>query len=70
MEFSRFDFEQQLLQTWQITQDLQTVVDAIGRGASQEDVRNMIVGLEALQDGRLQKLWDMFETGVRDRKIL
>lgn len=70
MNFNRFDFEQQLLHTWNIVEDIQTILDAIDRGASQDDILNMLIGLKGLQNSRTEKLWDMFEAGIKAKKIL
>lgn len=70
MNFNRFDFEQQLLQTWNITEDIQSVINAIDRGVSKDQLFNLLIGIQALQDERCNKLWDMFEAGVRTRKIV
>ena len=59
----RFDFEQEIMECWKITNDLQMYID---RGASIEDTKVLIDYYER----KFQKVWDTFETLIHERKIL
>jgi hypothetical protein len=59
----RFDFEQEILECWKITNDLQMYID---QGASIEDTKVLIDYYER----KFQKVWDTFETLIKERKIL
>ena len=59
----RFDFEQEILECWKITNDLQMYID---QGASIEDTKVLIDYYER----KFQKVWDTFETLIAERKIL
>jgi len=59
----RFDFEQEILECWKITNDLQMYID---QGASIEDTKVLIDYYER----KFQKVWDTFETLIHERKIL
>ena len=60
---NRFDFEQEIMECWKITNDLQMYID---QGASIEDTKVLIDYYER----KLQKVWDTFETLIQERKIL
>jgi hypothetical protein len=60
---NRFDFEQEIMECWKITNDLQMY---IGQGASIEDTKVLIDYYER----KFQKVWDTFETLIHERKIL
>jgi len=59
----RFDFEQEIMECWKITNDLQMYID---QGASIEDTKVLIDYYER----KFQKVWDTFETLILERKIL
>jgi len=59
----RFEFEQEIMECWKITNDLQMYID---QGASIEDTKVLI----DYYDRKFQKVWDTFETLIKERKIL
>ena len=59
----RFDFEQEIMECWKITNDLQMYID---QGAKIEDTKVLIDYYER----KFQKVWDTFETLIHERKIL
>ena len=59
----RFEFEQEILECWKVTNDLQMYID---QGASIEDTKVLIDYYER----KFQKVWDTFETLIHERKIL
>lgn len=62
MNNDRFDLEQQILQAWQITDDILILTE---QDASMEDM----VSLATVYEYKFQRLWKIFETMVHDRKI-
>ena len=60
---NRFEFEQEIMECWKITNDLQMYID---QGASIEDTKVLIDYYER----KFQKVWDTFETLIHERKIL
>ena len=60
---NRFDFEQEIMECWKITNDLQMYID---QGASIEDTKVLIDYYER----KFDKLWATFETMIHERKIL
>ena len=59
----RFEFEQEILECWKVTNDLQMYID---QGATIEDTKVLIDYYER----KFQKVWDTFETLIKERKIL
>jgi hypothetical protein len=59
----RFEFEQEIMECWKITNDLQMYID---QGASIEDTKVLIDYYER----KFDKLWATFETLIKERKIL
>ena len=60
---NRFDFEQEIMECWKVTNDLQMYID---QGASIEDTKVLIDYYER----KFDKLWATFETLIHERKIL
>lgn len=59
----RFQFEQEILECWKVTNDLQMYID---QGASIEDTKVLIDYYER----KFQKVWDTFEQLIKDGKLL
>ncbi len=73
MKFDRFDFEQQLLDCWNITKDIKTVYEGICDSSppmNEDQIVNALMGLETLYELKFNKLWSMFEDGVHQRSII
>lgn len=58
----RFDFEQEILECWKITNDLQMYID---QGANIADTKVLIDYYER----KFQKVWDTFEALIKAGKI-
>ena len=57
---TRFDLEQQILDCWKVTDDLQLLLDAEASDPSYE-------ALKIMYQHRFEKLWDTFEKLVAER---
>ena len=58
----RFDFEQDILKCWQITDDIKQLYEMIlDRDASTDNIANVLLGLQTLYDDRFQQLMESFE---------
>lgn len=59
----RFDLEQDIMNCWQVKEDLDTFLHAYldGPEMSTDEVSNVILGLSSLYQLKFQKLWDTFE---------
>ena len=65
----RFDLEQDIMKCWNITEDLDMVLERLldspsfqGMPAELEDkIANILIGMKELYEMRFQNLWDTFE---------
>ena len=69
-KFDRFDFEQQIMNCWNVTSDIRTVteylLDAPLEADREDKIANMLMGIEALYNAKFDKLFSQFEDLVRD----
>ena len=69
-KFDRFDFEQQIMNCWNVTSDIRTVteylLDAPLEDGREDKIANMLMGIEALYNAKFDKLFSQFEDLVRD----
>lgn len=73
--FSRFDFEQQVMRCWSIEEDIQEVIWLLEdeNKFSQHDVqfiKLVLTGMKGLCNMRFNTLFKMFEEGVNKGRIL
>lgn len=64
----RFELEQQIMQCWQVVDDLKTICEMVP-DESQDDVKTAIMGLGLLYDQKFTKLFDTFAALVANKKI-
>ena len=72
MNFDRFDFEQQLLECWNVTKDIKTVYEGVCDSSppmTEDQIANALLGLETLYELKFNKLWSIFENGVSQQSI-
>lgn len=69
-KFDRFDFEQQIMNCWNVTSDIRTVteylLDAPLEADREDKIANMLMGIEALYQAKFDKLFNQFEDLVRE----
>jgi hypothetical protein len=69
-KFNRFDFEQQIMQCWHVTDDIRTVteylLDAPLEDGREDKIANMLMGIEALYEAKFDKLFQQFESLVHE----
>ena len=69
-KFDRFDFEQQIMECWHVTDDIRTVseylLDAPLDNDREEKVANMLMGIEALYQVKFNKLFQQFEALIKE----
>lgn len=69
-EFCRFDMEHQLLDCWKVTDDLSDVFEGVvEQNMKRDDVANVLLGMQQLYNLKFEKLWNLFEEGVRNGDI-
>ena len=69
MKFDRFDFEQQIMECWNVTSDIKTVskylMDAPLETGREDKIANMLIGIEALYNAKFEELFRQFEQMVK-----
>ena len=69
-QYDRFDLEEEIHKVWATEEDLETVLyrimDAPEGPPSEDEIANMLIGLKEIHNSRCIKLWDVFETMVKD----
>ena len=70
-KFDRFDFEQQIMNCWNVTSDIRTVteylLDAPLEADREDKIANMLMGIEALYNAKFDKLFSQFEDLIREQ---
>lgn len=62
---NRFDLEQQILDLWKITDELQLVYERVmDRGMTTDEVANVLLGLVSLYNLKFDRCWETFEKCV------
>ncbi len=64
----RFDLEQSIYQCWNITDDLQLLLDRWD-SLNEDEKQNFLIGLKQMYHMKFNKLWDTFEYCIHNRKI-
>jgi len=65
----RFVLEQQLLDAWKVTDDIQLAYELSMEGNDPDQLANLLLGLKTLYDIKFSKLWDTFESCVSNREV-
>ena len=70
-QYDRFNLEEEIHKVWATEEDLETVLyrimDAPEGPPSEDEITNMLIGLKEIHNSRCIKLWDVFETMVKDK---
>ena len=62
MAHDRFDFEQQIMDCWRVTDDIKQISESSIEGnLTLEEATNILVGLRQMYELKFNKLWDCFE---------
>lgn len=66
----RFDLEQELLRAWNISEDFLTETKQLRKlSENPEEILDYIKLVKQVFDIKMERLWDMFEEGVRKGNI-
>jgi len=72
--FDRFDLETEIMSVWNTENDLDTMLyrlmDSSDGPCSEDDIANMLLGLKELHKSRCLKLWDVFETMIKEGRFV
>jgi len=67
VKFDRFEFEQQIMSCWNVTSDLDDLIEGtLDSDLSQDQIANALLGMKELYEIRFQKLFHQFEQLVRE----
>ncbi len=65
-KYDRFEFEQLLLKTWNITDQIELLRQSIcKRNLTEDQIDNYLLGIEAIYQQHFEELWEMFENSVK-----
>ena len=66
----RFDLEQNILDCWKITDDINLLYrNVMEEELDKDKISNVLLGLQAIYSMRFEQLWETFETVVRNKEI-
>ena len=66
----RFDFEQQIMTCWNVVEDIKAVYELSDlRQPSEDEMSNLLLGLQAMYQIKFEKLMNMFEKMVHNGQI-
>lgn len=71
MKFDRFEFEQQIMECWNVTSDVKTVakylMDAPLEPGREDKIANMLIGIEALYQAKFEELFRQYEAIIKEQ---
>lgn len=69
----RFDFEQQIMKCWNVTDDMDYIAQYVSNlhmdAKDQDKVMNMLFGLKDMYDVKFQYMFDTFEKMIKEGQI-
>ena len=71
-KYDRFNLEAEIMNVWNTKDDLESITHRMMDDPdpmSEDDIANVLIGLSELHDIRCKKLFNVFETMVRERKF-
>lgn len=68
---NRFDFEQNLMKCWNVTEDIDLLYRRVmdGPEMSDDDIANFLLGMKTIYDTRFNELFTQFEQLVNAKKL-
>lgn len=69
-QFNRFEFEQQLLKCWTVTDMVNSVTEGtLDHGWNPDQISNALIGIKEIYELEFNKLFGMFERGISEKAI-
>ena len=72
-KFDRFNLEAEIMSVWNTKDDLQSItsrmMDDPDGPMTEDELTNVLIGLSELHDIRCKKLFNVFETMVREKRF-
>jgi hypothetical protein len=70
MDKTRFDMEQEIMDCWHITEDLNILAEnVLEKDADKDTIANVLLGLQTLYQMKFERLFDTFEGLVHTGKF-
>lgn len=67
---NRFDLEQQILDVWKVTDDIELVYkNTMDRDMSKDEIANVLLGIKSLYELKFNQLWDTFESCITSKEL-
>lgn len=69
---NRFDLEDAMSDLHQIGEDMETIIYAIGDSPikhTEDQLLNMLIGMKQMHETRYQKMWNIFESLIKNGTI-
>jgi len=64
----RFDLEQNIMQCWNVTDDIQLLLDMYDE-MDEDQMMNYLIGIKQMYQMKFERLWNNFESCIRAQKI-
>ena len=64
----RFDLEQNIMQCWNVCDDIQLYLDMLDK-MDEDQQMNYLIGLKQMYQMKFERCWDSFEKCVSTRQI-
>ena len=71
-KYDRFNLEAEIMSVWNTKDDLESITSRMMDDPdpmSEDDIANVLIGLSELHDIRCKKLFNVFETMVKERRF-
>ena len=69
MKKDRFDLEQEIMECWSITTDIENLRIALDSSMTEDEVDNYLLGLRAIYEVKFTKLFDTFAKLIQTQQI-
>lgn len=62
-----FDLEQQILETWKVTDDINLLyANVMDKDMSKDDIANTLLGIRHVYNMRYEQMWETFERMTKE----
>ena len=71
-KIDRFELEQNIMKCWNVTDDMYLLYENVMDRAPEmttDEIANALLGMHQLYEMKFNKLWNIFETLVHEKKI-
>lgn len=70
MTKTRFDLEQEIHECWNVTRDIDTLLEGVvEQDLTQDQISNILLGMKELYELKFDKMFRTFETLVKHQQI-